>query len=138
MNDVVINKAAIIENCIKRIHEEYDGHEEELENNFTKQDAIVLNLQRACEAAIDIGTHIIRSKRLDIPQTMRDVFVILEKNKIIPAELSKKLQAMIGFRNIAIHDYRTINLAIVKSIIRHNLADFIEFKKLVLKNAVEM
>ncbi len=55
MDDVLLNKAAIIERCLKRIAEEYTGHEHELATNFTRQDAIVLNLQRACEAAIMVG-----------------------------------------------------------------------------------
>ena len=49
-NDVILNKINIVERCIKRIHEEYGNNPEHLKN-FTKQDSIVLNLQRACEAS---------------------------------------------------------------------------------------
>jgi len=44
MDDVLLNKAAIIERCLGRIAEEYDGHEDELEGNCSRQDAVVLNL----------------------------------------------------------------------------------------------
>lgn len=57
-DDVLLNKAAIIERCLQRIHEEYSGHESALETDYTRQDAIVLNLQRACEAAIDLAMHV--------------------------------------------------------------------------------
>lgn len=133
MDDVLLNKASTLENCIKRIHEEYIGHESELASNYTRQDSIILNLQRACEVAIDMGLHIIRAKQLGIPQTAREVFVALEQSNIISQDLSKKLQSMVGFRNIAIHDYQTINLAIVKAIINQHLQDFVEFKKIVLQ-----
>jgi hypothetical protein len=53
-DDVVLNKIAVIERCLLRIREEYLGHEMELATNFTRQDSIILNLLRACEAAIDI------------------------------------------------------------------------------------
>ncbi|MDV2887450.1 hypothetical protein RYX45_19920, partial [Alkalihalophilus pseudofirmus] len=49
-----LNKINIIERCIRRIHEEYENNPEHLKN-FTKQDSIVLNLQRACEASIDLA-----------------------------------------------------------------------------------
>ena len=55
VDDIALNKLAIIERCLARIREEYAGHETELATDFTRQDAIVLNLQRACEAAIDPG-----------------------------------------------------------------------------------
>jgi hypothetical protein len=53
VDDVLINKAAIIERCLKRIGDEYLGHESELDTNFTRQDAVILNLLRACAASID-------------------------------------------------------------------------------------
>ena len=127
MDDVILNKMETIENCLKRIHEEYDGHEDEFETNFTKQDSIILNLQRVCEAAIDLATRVIRIKNLSTPQNSRDVFDILEKAKLITAQLSKNLQAMVGFRNIAVHDYQKLSLDIVRSIIKSNLSDFKKF-----------
>ena len=126
MDDVILNKIAIIENCLKRIHEEYDGYEDELELNFTRQDSIVLNLQRACEAAIDLAMRIVRQKNLGIPQTSRDVFIFLKDAGLISSELAKNMQAMIGFRNIAVHDYQKLNLDILRSIIKVNLSDFQE------------
>lgn len=132
MDDIILNKAATIERCLKRISEEYNG-KEQLKVNFTKQDSIILNIQRACEAAIDMATHIIRIKSLGIPQSSRDVFVLLEEAKIIPFELSKKLQAMIGFRNIAVHDYTKLNLEIVQSIIENELDIFLQLNRHLLK-----
>ena len=44
-DDVLLNKAGSIERCLKRILEEYRGHEAELESNFTRQDALLLNLR---------------------------------------------------------------------------------------------
>ena len=63
-NDVILNKISVIESCIKRIHEEYD-HDLEHLKNFTKQDSIILNLQRACEASIDLAMHVVAEKNWD-------------------------------------------------------------------------
>lgn len=123
VDDIILNKSATIERCIQRIQEEYVGFEHALETNFTKQDAIVLNIQRACEAALDIATHIVRIKRLGVPQTSREVFALLATHNIIPVELSETLQKMIGFRNIAVHDYTNINLSIIRKIITQHLQD---------------
>jgi uncharacterized protein YutE (UPF0331/DUF86 family) len=130
-NDVILNKVSIIERCIKRIHDEYANNPEHL-NNFTKQDSIVLNLQRACEASIDLAMHIVAEKKLGLPQNSRDGFSFLEEEGIIPPSLSKKMKAMVGFRNIAVHDYQEINLVILQKIIENHLVDFMQFTRTIL------
>jgi uncharacterized protein YutE (UPF0331/DUF86 family) len=122
-NDVILNKISIIERCLKRINEEYDNTPLNLEN-FTKQDSIILNIQRACEAAIDLGMHVVAEKKLGIPQTSRETFDLLQQNNIITIDLCKGLKAMVGFRNIAVHDYQEVNLEIVQKIIESHLIDF--------------
>jgi uncharacterized protein YutE (UPF0331/DUF86 family) len=134
VDNVVLNKSAVIERCISRIHEEYQGHETELTTNFTRQDSIILNLERLCQAAIDLAAHWVRVESLGIPQDNRDLFELLEKNTLISEELSRRLQAMVGFRNLAVHDYQKLNLDIVRSIIDHHLNDFKQFSEIALKN----
>jgi hypothetical protein len=55
MDDIEPNQAATVERCITRVHEEYAGNPDHLSRNLTKQDSIVLNIQRACEACVDLG-----------------------------------------------------------------------------------
>jgi uncharacterized protein YutE (UPF0331/DUF86 family) len=64
MPDVVLNKIRTIENCLSRIREEYAGSKESFETNYTKQDSVILNLERASQAAIDIATHIVKTRNL--------------------------------------------------------------------------
>ena len=127
MDDVLLNKASTIERYLKRIQDEYLGHEAELETNFTRQDSIILNLQRACEACIDGAMHIVRQGKLGIPQQSRDAFAALEENKLIDANTSERMQAMIGFRNIVVHNYQTLSLPIVRAILEQHLSDFEDF-----------
>ncbi len=133
MDDVILNKAASIERCLARINEEYAGSEDELETNYTKQDAIILNLQRACQLAVDMGAHLVRVKRLGVPQSSRDIFTLLTQGNLIPKSLSLKMQAMVGFRNIAVHEYSALNIEVVRSIIEDHLDDFSEYISHILK-----
>lgn len=132
-NDVLLNKVAIIERCLGRIKEEYQGHEDELETNFTRQDSIILNLQRACEAAIDAAMHVVRIKKLGIPQDSREAFDLLSAAGVIDMPLSDRLKAMVGFRNVAVHDYRKLNLEVVRHILASRLEDFTVFGALLLR-----
>lgn len=125
-SDVYLNKKATIERCLKRIHTEYQQNPENL-TDLRRQDAVVLNLQRACEASIDLAMHVVSMKKLGIPQQSREAFQILSDAKIIPAELSDRLKRMVGFRNIAIHDYQSLNISILKQILDSHLDDFSKF-----------
>ena len=131
VDDVVFNKVAIIERCIRRILEEYQGNFLNLENN-TKQDSIILNIQRSCEASIDLAMHLVASKGLGIPQSSREAFDFIQQAGIIDEHLAQKLKAMVGFRNIVVHNYQAVNLGIVQGIIEKNLADLLKFGQLVL------
>lgn len=122
-DDIIVNKIEIIKRCIKRIKEEYCDDKTRLKN-FTIQDSIILNLQRACEASIDLGMHTIAVKKLGVPQASRDAFIILKEQKIIDEENCKMMTAIIGFRNIAVHDYQKLNLNILEKIIENHLGDF--------------
>ena len=124
-SDVILNKIDTIERCINRIREFYDNNPENL-NDYTKQDSIVLNIQRACEASIDLAMHVISEKKLGVPQSSRDGFDVLNKNNLIDDKLTKNLKAMVGFRNIAVHDYKKIEIKIVQMIIEKHLEDFQE------------
>lgn len=122
-NDVVLNKMATIERCVKRVNEVYGSNPENLQD-FTKQDSIILNIQRACEASIDLAMHIVSDLKLGLPKTSREAFKLLEENNIIDHELAKTLMNMVGFRNIAVHDYQAIELNILQAIIENYLGDF--------------
>ncbi len=133
-HDVILNKVTTIERCIRRIHEEYDGCEETFRDNYTKQDSIILNLERLSQATIDIATYIIRDKKLGLPSTSRELFVLLEENHIISEKISSKMQSMVGFRNIAVHDYQNLNIDIVIAIVEKHLGDFENFEKEIFDN----
>ena len=132
-DDVVLNKAAIIERCLKRIGDEYTGHETDLAANLTRQDAIILNLLRACEASIDLAMHLVRIRRLGLPQETREAFRLLQEAGLIDTEISLRMQAMVGFRNIAVHNYQKLNLDVVRSILETRLDDFRQFSSIAIR-----
>jgi len=138
MPDVILNKIQTIERCLKRIREEYVGYEESFEENFTKQDSVILNLERISQATIDIATHIVKTKNLGLPNTSRELFDLLLEAKIISKESCKQMQGMVGFRNIAVHDYQNLNIEIVVAIVEKHLGDFEGFVKEVFSGYLDV
>ena len=128
-DDVILNKAAVVERCIARVREEHAGDDANLMENMTRQDSIILNLQRACEATIDLAMHLVKANELGNPQESRDAFAFLADADLLERDRAEKLMKMVGFRNIAVHDYKKLNLEIVASIIHDDLDVFLDFTK---------
>lgn len=132
VDDVLINRAASIERCVARARQEYDKDPTSFATDFTRQDAAIFNIQRACEAALDMGQHLIRRERLGVPQGARDVFELLCQGGWVNPALLTNLKNMVGFRNIAVHEYQTLQLPITVAIITKHLDEFLAFSSHIL------
>ena len=128
---VILNKFEIVERCIKRINEEYQNDRNSLDD-YRKMDCIVLNLQRACEAVIDIAMYIVGTRKLGLPQTKKEAFQKLYENNLIDKTMCSNMEHMIGFRNIAVHDYKNIDEDILIDVIENHLSDLEEFSRKIL------
>ena len=131
-DSIIINKCASIERCLKRIREDYQGPDS-ITKDFTRQDAIILNLQRACEQSIDLANHLVKKLRLGIPKNSKEAFELLQEQGILNPKLALKLSKMVSFRNIAIHEYTKLNQDILVSIVEQDLGDFESFIQAVSK-----
>ena len=96
-----------------------------------------INVQRACEAALDMGQHLIRRERLGVPQSARDVFTLLTQDGWLDKSLAESLKRMVGFRNIAVNDYQTLQLPITIKVITEHLDDFLRYSEHILKENVD-
>ena len=130
--NILRNKSETIRKCLKRAREDYTHTSADFLTDYTRQDAVILNLERASQAAIDAAAHIVRVKNLGVPQKTTDVFLFLEQNNLLTKQTSQNMQKMVGFRNIAVHDYQKLNIDIVVSIIKNHLTDFEIFIKEIL------
>lgn len=132
MNDVVTGKIQSIQLCIQRARDEYEADPEHFDTNFTRQDAAILNVIRACEQAIDLANHLIKSNKWGIPTSSAESFEILQKQKVLEPTLAGQLRKMVYFRNLVIHQYQRMDMEIVKQVIVSGLDDLLLFGESVL------
>ena len=127
MNDVVINKIKSIQRCVLRAREEYNADPPGFADNYTRQDAALLNVVRACDTAIDLANHVIRVRKLGIPVSSAESFELLQVDGIIGRQLADRMKKMVGFRNAIVHQYTATDLAIVESVIVRDLDELLGF-----------
>ena len=80
---------------------------------------------------VDIGAHLIAGMDVPPPDTMGQTFDLLAQSGLLTTALAANLKKAVGFRNIAVHSYETINWHIVHIIVKNHLADFSAFAKVV-------
>ena len=126
LQDGLAQKSARLERCVQRAREEHASATHFL-TDFTRQDAAILNIQRACELAIDMGNMVIAFEGWGLPASARDVFATLRQRAIIGPDMAQSLERMVGFRNIAVHEYQVLDIAIVASVIEREIDCLLRF-----------
>jgi uncharacterized protein YutE (UPF0331/DUF86 family) len=109
------------------VREVYADDPEHLTEDRTRQDSIVLNLQRACEACTDLAMHRVRRRGLGVPQDSRGAFDLPMDAGRLDAALADALEAMVGCPNVAVRDYMQLDLAIVRAIVERHTSDLLDF-----------
>jgi uncharacterized protein YutE (UPF0331/DUF86 family) len=138
MNDILLNKKESIERCIRQIRSYYSLPSViPFEEDHLRQDAIAVNMQRACEQAIDLANYTIRKRKLGLPKESRESFLLLGENGILPQELSKNLAKMVGFRNTLVHEYQQLDIGLMIRVIEHHLDDLIDFTNYIIRHFEE-
>lgn len=131
--DIILAKVASIQRCLGRIRTVTSLSPESLDNIDT-QDIFLLNLQRGIQAALDLAAHVVASEELGLPERARESFSLMKNAGIIDGETALKMEKMTGFRNIAVHDYQSLDPDILKSILVYRLKDLENFYSAVLRH----
>jgi len=125
-DDVVVQKLASIDRCLRAIRDYVAGDVGRLREPIVL-DAVVLNLQRACEQAIDAACREVSLRGLGVPADSADAFTLLERERVVTSPVADRMRRMVGFRNIAVHEYRRLDPEVVRTVIEHRLDDFRAF-----------
>ena len=128
---VIDQKLESLRRYLRRIEEKRPPDAAVLKTDADLQDILTMNLTRAVQVCVDIGAHLIATLEVPPPDTMGQTFDILARAGILSADLATRMKKSVGFRNIAVHDYETIDWDLVYEITLHHTRDFAEFAKAV-------
>lgn len=124
---ILQEKLEALRNCIRRIEMRRTRTVDELRADPDRQDIIALNLTRAVQLCVDMATYVIADSEEIAPQTLGQAFEALARLGVIDMKLAGRMKAAVGFRNIAVHNYREIDWDIVFAITHQGLDDFRDF-----------
>ena len=127
--DLVAKKLALIETCVRELRalaRPADIPVDKVQQRFAEH-----TLQIAVQTVLDVASHIVSDERLGEPRTNRELVDLLERHGWLPADLAAVMRRMVGFRNILVHGYETVDVAIVRDVVEHRLDDLLRFVALI-------
>jgi len=123
--DLILKKLAFIETCVQDLQSK--SNPQLISSDVREERFVVHTLQLAIQSALDIASHIVSDNRYGEPNTNRELFDLLERNQWLPNDLTERMRNMAGFRNIVVHGYEKLDLAIVRDIVENQLGDLLDY-----------
>jgi uncharacterized protein YutE (UPF0331/DUF86 family) len=123
--DLVRKKLASIESCLSELTRL--ARPDAIDSDLRERRFVEHTLQIAIQAALDAASHIVSDRRLGEPRTNRELFDLLRQDGWIGDDLTGVLRNMAGFRNVLVHGYDDVDLAVVHDVLDRHLGDLTAF-----------
>jgi len=123
--DLVAKKLALIETSVAELRTM--ARPEAIDTDIRERRFVEHTLQIAIQAAIDVASHVVSDERLGEPETNRQLFGLLARHGWIGTELAATCERMAGLRNILVHGYQAVDLAILRAVVESHLDDLLAF-----------
>jgi uncharacterized protein YutE (UPF0331/DUF86 family) len=119
--DLVAKKLAEIESYLGQLRSL--ARLDRLTTDLKEERFVCHTLQLAVQAVLDVASHVVSDERLGEPANLRELFELLAQGGWLAADQVPALQRMVGFRNLLVHEYGRVNLAIVREVVENRLGD---------------
>jgi uncharacterized protein YutE (UPF0331/DUF86 family) len=123
--DLVSKKLALIETYVRELVTMADPSR--IQDDLREERFVEHTLQIAVQAALDVASYVASDERWEEPRTNQELFELFARHGWIDAELARSLRAAVGFRNVLVHGYASVDKGIVRDILENHLSDLTAF-----------
>jgi uncharacterized protein YutE (UPF0331/DUF86 family) len=125
--DLIERRLAELELLVGQASEYRQITAEDYRRDWKTQRIVERTLQMAIETCLDIANQVIADRGLKVPSTYAQTFDVLAGAGLLRPELHQPMRRMVGFRNIVVHEYASIDAEHVVRILRDHLDDLTKF-----------
>ncbi len=104
-----------------------------LETDLLQRRFVEHTLQIAIQACQDVASHIVSDDRLGEPKTNQELFDLLSSAGWLTSDIATAMRRAVGFRNIVVHGYATVDGAVVREILETHVDDLLAFAREIRK-----
>jgi uncharacterized protein YutE (UPF0331/DUF86 family) len=132
---LIVAKASKVQSHLGRVRDKRSVSLDEFLTDLDRQESILFNLQMAVQNCIDMAGHIISDQDLGVAGSTNEMFYMLQEGGYLTPQLTEKMVAAVGFRNLIVHEYGNIDLRKVYQIAHHDIEDLEHYLKAILKKS---
>jgi uncharacterized protein YutE (UPF0331/DUF86 family) len=121
--ELLEKRLAFIETCVQELRRL--GRPDRLNDDLKERRFVEHTLQIALQACQDVASHIVSDERLGEARTNQELFDLLRRGGWITHALAASLRRGIGFRNVLVHGYTVVDVAIVRDVLENRLDDLL-------------
>jgi uncharacterized protein YutE (UPF0331/DUF86 family) len=121
--DLVLKKLAVVETSVQELRAR--ARLDALATDVVQERFVEHTLQIAIQAVLDVASHIVSDERLGEPRTNRELLDLLERGGWLPSDVAGVVRRMVGLRNILVHGYDVVDIAVVRDVVEHRLDDLL-------------
>lgn len=129
--NVIENQISEIDKYLSLLTRYQKYSQSEIEKSVDLKGAVERYLYLACQATIDLAESYLAYRKFRKPQTMSEIFYILEEENVIDVKKREVMINIVGFRNFIAHDYGKLDYDIVYDVLMNKLVDLKRFSKTV-------
>ena len=123
--DLIWKRLAFIETCLAELRSL--AHADRIATDVKERRFVEHTLQICIQAIQDIASHIVSDERLGEPSGNAALFPLLVQAGWISEETASYLRSAVGFRNVLVHGYTTVNSDVVREVLEKHLGDVDQF-----------
>ena len=118
--DLVLKKLAVVDTSVQELRAR------------ARPDALAIDdAPIAIQAVLDVASHIVSDERLGEPRTNRELLDLLERNGWLPSDVASVVRRMVGLRNVLVHGYDIVGVAVVRDVVERRLDDLLRVVTLI-------
>ena len=129
--ELVINKMADIQKYLEEMAPILKYEAREIIDDNLKLHTVERLFQLIVDAAIDINTHIIIEKELNVPDDYQSPFMTLGEHKILPMDFAAAIAPSVGLRNLIIHKYGKVDIKKMVDDVKNNIGQYGDYLKII-------
>lgn len=135
-DDALISAAASTARCVARAREEYHMDPATFASDLTRQDAAILNIQRAWTSVLAMAHQLVRRERLGELQGAIECFERLEQAGWIDGALFQRLKILNAYCHELVQGGQQVRVASVATVVSIHLDDCLIFSSQLLNKDV--
>jgi uncharacterized protein YutE (UPF0331/DUF86 family) len=124
---LLASKVASVGDAVSRIRAVLPSDVEAFLSDRTTREVVMLNLFVAIQDCMSLAAHWLADEGLEVPHTYAEMFRRLGERGVIPGDLSMRLAAASGLRNLVAHQYGMLDWRRVFTLASERLDDLLAF-----------